>query len=305
MYNDGITTLIMQTPSVFVIILNYDGGDAVIACANSVFHSRGIVPHVVIVDNASTDQSLERLRQRFPRATYIRNDTNIGFAAGNNVGIRFALERGATHVVLVNNDAVLAPDAIAELVAAANTTPSPAALCPIITTPGGRTWYAGARIDWLRMRVRHVRLVPRNCRKQVVPVPVLTGCVLCIHRDVFRLAGLLNESYFLYYEDADFSVCARAAGCTVGVAPRARAVHAEASAAPQRREAKTYWLVLSALLFFRAHAPLPYQALYLLLLPLRRLKATVDRISGIRGATTVTRAFHDAAQARRHYVRHR
>ena len=292
-----------RLPRVSAIVLNHNGGALVADAVASVFASRAVDLHVIVVDNASTDDSLTVLRGRFPRATYIRNPENLGFAAGNNVGIRFALERHADYIVLVNSDALLTPDTLHRLVAAARRQSRPSVLCPVITTPAGHVWYAGARIDWRRMRTVHHHNLPRT-HHSVAATQVATGCVMCIDAAVFARIGLLNDSYFLYYEDADFSVCARAADCIVGVVPRASAIHHEVSGRVALRSIKTYWLVLSALVFFHAHAPWWWRIWYLFYVPLRAARARL-RTPRTDVAQAVVRAFGDAPRARRAYISHR
>ncbi len=288
-------------PKIYVVILNYNSAETIISCLRCVFSSRNVDITVVVVDNGSTDDSFIRAKTLFPRVEYLKNVENIGFSAGNNIGIRFALERGADYVVLINSDAIITPDTLAHLVTTAEKLRTPSILCPKITDTTGAIWYAGAHINWRAMRITHNHKPQRT--NAIVPTDSATGCVMSIHKDVFKKIGLLNESYFLYYEDADFSYCARRAGFTVGVVPRAHAVHHEVSETPARKPLKTYWLVLSALLFFTAHAPLHYRIFYRILIPLRRLKNRIAP-SDKNTAPHVRRAFTDFPAAKKHYVRH-
>ncbi len=292
--------------TVFVIVLNYNGAATLNDCLASIFQSSwapGMLVRlqVVVVDNASTDNSFADARQRFGVVEYIKNSANIGFAAGNNVGIRFALERDADYVILVNHDARLHKETIARLINAGMAQKQPSILCPQILTPSGAVWYAGATIDWRHMRVTHHQSPLHG--DVTIPTQVATGCVMCIHKDIFATAGLLNESYFLYYEDADFSLCARKHGYGVGVVPTATATHDEVSEQRAQKPAKTYWLLLSALLFFSAHAPWYYRLLYAVTRPLRRLKNRIAPRDPLL-APSVANALKDFPQAKKHYVRH-
>ncbi len=292
-------------PKVYAVILNYNSGETLDACLNAVFRTQYNGDfHVVVVDNASTDGSLEEARERFQHAEFIRNSKNIGFAAGNNVGIRFALERGADYVILINSDAIIETTTIARLVRAGEKCAKPSVLCPIITEPSGKIWYAGATVNWHAMRIMHTTTTPHTTHTTtVIPTESATGCVVSIHKDVFKEIGLLNESYFLYYEDADFSYCARKKHFVVGVVPRARALHYEVSEAPHNRPLKVYWLVLSALLFFTAHASWYHKILYKIIIPLRILKGYYAP-SDKKLAPHVRRAFKDFRNARKHYISH-
>ncbi len=292
--------------NVFVIVLNYNGATTLNACLASIFQSVWTPTtllrlHVVVVDNASTDNSFEAARQRFDNVEYIKNSNNVGFAAGNNVGIRFALERDADYVILVNHDARLHSDTIAQLIHADIKHKKPSILCPQIFTPSGKIWYAGAEIDWYRMRIvhRHTQLHGTA----IIPTQSATGCILSIHKDVFASIGLLNESYFLYYEDADFSFCAHKHGYDVGVVPTAMAIHHEVSEQDAHKPKKTYWLVLSALLFFSAHAPWYYQWIYAIAYPIRKIKNAIMPRDPLL-APNVADALKDFPQAKKHYVHH-
>ncbi len=288
--------------TISVVILNYNGAATLRACLHSVFSQQlpdTVRLHVIVVDNASTDDSLVIARQNFPAVECIKNARNVGFAAGNNVGIRFALERGTDYVFLLNNDAVLAPRALAALVRAR--TRRAAIYCPLITTPNGDVWYAGAKMRPLRMRVVHNRTRPRSQQRR--RTAIATGCAMLIHKDVFTAIGLLNESYFLYYEDADFARCAARNNIPTYLVPTAQVVHKEVSNRTDARPTKIYWLTLSAILFFSAHAPLYARALYPIIIPLRRLKALIAPRSRD-DAPHVRRALRDACKARKHYVRH-
>ncbi len=290
---------------IFVIILNYNGRDTLERCLRSVFRSQNVNFTVVVVDNASEDGSFEEVRKNWPRVNLIRNDKNLGFAAGNNVGIRFALERDADYVFLLNNDAEILPDTLERLLEAAERNRRPSVLCPLIETPKGKIWYAGSKINWWRMRTEHVNLVSDKNSDTIVPVEVATGCAVLIAKEVFAKIGLLNESYFLYYEDADFSFCARKSGFTVGLLPSSRAVHAETSELPDKKGVKTYWLVLSGLLFFRTYAPWYWRYLwYPLFVFLRRQRNRRNLRRKLPNANRVAQAYKDYAYAKKHFTPH-
>ena len=106
-------------PKVFIIILNYNGQDVIKKCLASVFKNEYADFEVVVVDNNSTDGSLEAAKNNFSKAHFIKNEANLGFSAGNNVGIRFALERMAKYVLLLNNDTEVEKDFLEKLVAVA------------------------------------------------------------------------------------------------------------------------------------------------------------------------------------------
>ncbi len=103
---------IAAKPKIAVVVLNWNGGDETLACLDSMTRFSTSPCEIVVVDNGSTDHSLEALRSRSSEITLIENGDNLGFAEGNNVGITHALNRGAEWVLLVNNDTIVAPDLI-------------------------------------------------------------------------------------------------------------------------------------------------------------------------------------------------
>lgn len=244
-----------MTKKIFAIILNYNGRDTLVDCLKSVFASDCAELEIVVVDNASKDGSFESAKTLFPRAHFISSPKNIGFSSGNNLGIRFALEKGADAIFLLNNDAFVERETIALLRDEAQRMGKPAILSPLIYagTLGDKKkiWFQSGRIDWNRMRTTHDQNTVKNM-KQPYPTEYITGCSMFIPKEVFKKIGLFDEMFFLYYEDADFSLRARRAGFPVMVYPEARAYHLEKSSSDPL--SKLYWLVVSGILFFQKNA---------------------------------------------------
>ena len=274
---------------VFVLILNYNGKATLKKCLQSVYQLNYPDFEVVVIDNDSKDGSLEEAKKEYSRAHYIKNDRNLGFAAGNNVGIRFALEKGADYVWLVNNDAKVERDTLTKLVEAGEQHPRSGILSPLILHAETKNiWFGKGTIDWVKMRTIHVS--PPTLMRSYSS-DYICGCAMLIKKDVFKSIGLLNEKYFLYYEDADFSVKAARAGFELLVVPMANVLHAEASA---ENPDKTYWLVVSGLQFFQENAPSHYQLWHYAYFQGRRVKNYIDCASGKNPlAQEVARAYRD------------
>lgn len=282
----------METsPKVFVVILNKDGRGCLPDCLRGVFNLTYPNFEVVVVDNASRDGSIEAVKSLFGRVHYILNEKNLGFAAGMNVGIRYALSRGARYVWILNDDAIVSRDALSALVAVATSSAAPVFLSPLIRTPSGKVWFAGGRIDWLRMRAVHTGH-PSGIREKAPYVTgYLSGCALFLSRDGIGRTGLFDEGYFLYYEDADLSVRAKKAGVDLLVVPEAVVAHAERSTGNSE---KPYWLVRSGLRFFRFHLPFMLRPWGAVFLCLRKMKNRIDVRAGLKEAERVARAYADA-----------
>ncbi len=284
----------MESPKVFVVILNKDGKECLPECLRGVFGLAYPNFEVVVVDNASRDGSIEDARRDFGRVHFILNRENLGFAAGMNIGIRFARSKGARFIWLMNNDAVPGRDALSELVRIAMREPK-ALLSPLVLDRSGKTWFSGGRIDWLRMRAVHVDSPTDTKRNDPYGTGFLSGCALFLPVDAIGAVGLFDEGYFLYYEDADYSLRAKKSGFRLLIAPKAVVVHGERSSGNPE---KVYWLVRSGLRFFRLHAPwwhMPYLASCL---AMRKIKNRYDVKRGLEEARLVARAYADEKTGR-------
>ena len=215
----------------WVIVLSWNGKRDTLACLDSLRELEREDVAVVCVDNGSTDGSVEAIRERHPEVTLIENGRNLGYSGGNNAGIRHALERGARWVVLLNNDATIAPDAIDAFERAAAGRPRAGILSGkvLFQQPPDRVWFAGQRFNaTLGYSGR-----PRGYGRQdgpeyseIVPTERAAGALMAVSRPAIDAAGLLDERLFAYIEDVDWSLRVRAAGLEVLFVGDARAWHA-------------------------------------------------------------------------------
>jgi len=235
--------------TVAAVVLSWNGREYTLAALRAL---EGEDVDTIVVDNASEDGSAEAVEREFARADLVRNDRNLGYAGGMNVGIRRALERGADHVLLLNNDATVEPGAVAALVAAAD---GAAAVCPVIVfAEGGNVWYAGARFDPRRgYNGRHVTQVPDD----VAETERACGAAMLIPRAAVEAVGPFDEALFAYWEDADWSLRARDAGLPIRVAPRARVRHeVSATTGGEGSDTALYYSVRNLLEIGERYAPL-------------------------------------------------
>jgi GT2 family glycosyltransferase len=183
----------------------------------------------LVVDNASTDGSPERVREAFPGVELLVLAENRRFAGGNNEGLRRALDGGADAVMLLNNDVVADPKLIEKLLAALDEQPQAGAAAPLIyfAPPTDRIWYGGGRCrPWLaHSSHRGLRDRDHGQYRSIKDTGYLTGCCLLATAEAWRKVGLLDERYFIYAEDADWCLRARAAGFRLLFVPTARLWH--------------------------------------------------------------------------------
>lgn len=280
-----------ENPLVAIIVLNYNGED----CLQGALHSLSALPYepkkIIIVDNDSEDFSFEKAKKGFPACIFIKNKANLGFAAGMNVGIREAFRLGVKYIWLFNNDARADRASLAELVSFCERNGDAGAVSPVITDFQGNQWFSGGKISYSRMRAYH--RVDDARKKSDIPYQseYLSGCALFLPSAVLREGGLLDERYFLYYEDADLSLRIRKSGKKLFVLPTARVAHGEQS--EKKSSEKIYYLVLSGLLFFREHTPPHLRPFVWAFSRLRRFKNFLDVLLGREKAAMVARAYKE------------
>lgn len=200
-----------QMPEVSVIILNYNGGRDVLECLESVLQID--YPHfeVIVVDNGSTDGSLEQILNRFPWLKIVKNERNLGFPAGNNIGIR---ESTAPYVLLLNDDVVVHRGLLKDLISAVKGNPQVGIVGPLVLyyREPGKIWSGGGKVSPFGYTFHLGKGMELDSRREPCRVDYVTGCAMLITREVLNKVGLLDEDYFLYYDDADYCVRAGKAG---------------------------------------------------------------------------------------------
>ncbi len=218
-----------ETPLVAVILVNWNGKDLTAECLSSL---RGVTYanfRILVVDNASSDGSVAALQRLHPEVDVLSLPTNRRFAGGNNAGIARALAGDAELIVLLNNDTIVDPEFLTMLVGAFQSEPRAGMIAPkILYHDHPETlWYAGAEISFWTGAMHHVgiRETDRGQHDVRRETGYATGCCLLTSRTVIRQIGLLDESYFMYGEDADWSMRARKAGYRILYEPRARVWH--------------------------------------------------------------------------------
>jgi len=246
--------------SIAIIVLNWNGRDLTLDCLRSL--AAVTTPHVriILVDNASTDGSSDAVRQHYgSRVTLIENAQNLGFAAGNNVGIRRALDDGADFILLLNNDTVVAPDFVDHLHKPMLSSPDIGITAPKIyyAEPKNQIWFAGGELSMWRGIARHtgIRETDRGQYDQERDIDYATGCAFLVRRAVLEKIGDLDPGYRAYFEDADFCVRARRAGFRIRYIPAAHVWHRiSASTGGQLSRRKAGRKLASARRFFGRYA---------------------------------------------------
>ncbi len=217
---------------------------------------------LLVVDNGSTDGSEGILRRRFPAVEILQTGDNLGFAGGNNAGIRHALAQGADQVLLLNNDTTVDPGFASALSDAATVHPRAGMLCPkiLLQDRPDVIWYAGASFHpWLGWgRHRGYGQTDRGQFDRLEETPRATGCALLVTRALCEAVGLLRDDYFCYAEDLEWSLRAREAGFQLLYVPAARVWHkVSASTGGARSVTAVRYMTRNVLACVDQRLPLP------------------------------------------------
>ena len=246
-----------SSPHVVIIVLSWNNSEDTLECLTSLAGLDYPACKVVVVDNGSTDGSVTVIRDHFPSVTLLENAENLGYAGGNNVGLRCALAQGADYVLLLNNDTEVAPDFLHHLVEATEADPTVGIAGPTIYyhERSDRIWSAGGAIDWQRGKTWMVGLNETEVGQfGVAPheVDFVTGCALLAKQAVVEEVGLLDERFFAYYEETEWCVRAQRAGFKIVHVPRAKVWHKIPLDARDDSPFAHYYMTRNRLLFLKA-----------------------------------------------------
>lgn len=215
-------------PDVHVVVLNRNGRRFLEACFQSLealdYPSQRL--ELVLVDNASEDESVSYIERAFPEVRIVRNPDNYGFARGNNEGIRRALERGADYVVLLNNDTRVDPDWLRALVEVAEAHPD-VAICggKILSWEGTIIEFSGTVWHKVTSAGGYTNEPDRGQYDEMHPAAYACGASMLLRTEALRRIGLFDEDYFIYHEDVDLSLRAWIAGYRVLYVPQSVIYH--------------------------------------------------------------------------------
>jgi GT2 family glycosyltransferase len=221
----------LPKPRVRVVVLNWNGRDMTADCLRSLLAMQGVDFRILVIDNGSSDGSEEFFQESFSEVDVIANEYNVGFAAGCNIGMRWALEENAEYVLLVNNDTLLAPGLLHELLREAEANPQAAILSPKIYyfAPSDAIWWVGGTYTCWTGLAKHTDLRKKDTGQhdRVRNLDWATGCAMLLRCEALRSVGLFDEQIFGNGEDLDLSLRMRHAGYTVRYVPTAQLWHRE------------------------------------------------------------------------------
>jgi hypothetical protein len=242
----------------WLVVVNWNGGEHNLACLHSARAEGLPEERMVFVDNASADGSKERVAREFPRLVLLANASNEGFGHGANRGVRHALDQGAERVLLLNNDATLAPGSLALLERELERASDVGIVAPRIclASDPARLWCAGGRLTFRHNLSTLIGFrEPDGPRyRRTFEVDYVTGCVMLARREVFERAGFFDGAYFAYHEDVELCTTAREHGYRCSVVGEALALHdAHSSTGGGYNPRRKYMMAVNTVWFLRKH----------------------------------------------------
>lgn len=247
-----------------VVLVNYNNWQDTEVCLNSIDNCKD-KPHLIVVDNGSDNNSVEKLRRKFPNLDLITSSTNLGYAGGNNLGIKRAKSLKAKVVYLLNNDTQVDENLFYRafrIVAGKNRLVGGkiyyARGFEFHAAQRGRgdvLWYAGGQIDWSTGLATHtgVDQIDQGQYDRPKDVEFITGCFLAIPRRALTKVGLLDETYFLYLEDAEYCLRALKAGYQLKYSPKLVLYHRNSASTVSGSPLVDYYLTRNRFLLARRY----------------------------------------------------
>lgn len=245
-----------------IILVSWNTAGLLAKCLASIYtHSPGSQVEIIVVDNASTDDSAAMVRTQFPDVRLIANDDNIGFAPANNQAIR---QSSGDYILLLNPDTEIKPGALETLLEFMEDHPHVGAVGPHTFNPDGTLQTSCYPLPTLTRevwRLFHLDTIrPYGSYRmadwsldQAHPVETLLGACLLIRREVLDQVGLLDEQYFIYSEEIDLCYRIQQAGWSLYWVPQAQIIHYGGQSTQQVAAEMFIHLYQSKLRYFRKH----------------------------------------------------
>lgn len=246
---------------VAIVVLNWNGWQDTVACVASLQALTYGNFEILVVDNASTDDSVAEIRSAFPDVTLLQSGANLGFGGGCNVGIRHALALGADYVWLINSDATVDPAALTALVHVADTDPALGSVGSVLyeaDKPDQVQLWGGGRVNLWLGRSNHCVVAG--------PISFISGASLLLRRAALEQVGLFDEAlFFMYWEDTDLGFRLARAGWQLAVAEDSKVWHKQSASLGLGNPLLDEYATRSCVRFLRRHAPVPSLSIALVL----------------------------------------
>jgi len=251
-------------PKVAIILINYNGEEDTIACIESFKKITYKNYKIFLVDNASEERSRNVLKvycEKNAEIDLIQSEENGGFAAGNNIALKKSYKEGYDYFLLLNNDTEVKEDFLDELVSTAEKNKKAGLFAPKIYfyDEPKMIWHAVCKFSWVGggKPLQYEEIDKDPSEKDVKKTQYVSGCAMLIKREVMEKIGYLSESFFMYYEDTDYSLRAKKAGFELLYVPSSHIWHKVSRSTNKAMTKPTvhYYHVRNALLLSKRQAP--------------------------------------------------
>lgn len=239
----------IQQPPVSIVILNWNGWADTIECIRSVQSITYKNYKIVVVDNSSTDSSIEKIKSEYPSLEILLSPSNLGFGGGNNIGISHSIDKGAKYIWLLNNDTIVHENSLGRLVEVAEADDMIGAVGSSISDfkfPYNTQSWGGGRISFLFGRTWHL--------KRPGKIDYLTAASMLIRSSIIQSVGIFDSKYFMYWEDVDLSIRIKKFGYKLAVADLSRVYHKESVSLGKENPLMDAYYNYSATRFFTKHS---------------------------------------------------
>ena len=245
---------------VAIVIVNWNGKENTFECLESVRSIDYPCVEVIVVDNGSTDNSADAIRERFPEVVLLRAEKNLGTAGGRNIGARYALKSGADFVFFLDNDAIVDSQVIVNFLKAGDVIKRNGIFGPKIYyfSEPRKIWYAGTQ--WKNPGFIHLGMGDTEDGQRfnsIEETAYVCGCAMFVDRAVLEKIGIFDERFFAYFEETDFCYRAKASGFPSFFVPSAKVWHkVSASSGGEGSPFFYYFMNRNILLWAERHLPL-------------------------------------------------
>ena len=245
----------MNHPKVFIIILNWNGKEVLRECLESIEKIDYPNYEVIVVDNGSTDGSQKMIKEKFPYVHLIENDKNEGVAEGQNIGIRYALEKKTDYVFITNNDTTLDKNILKELLKVIEGDDKIGIAGPIVywANDPERIQFSGGMINWKKGQGHLLEAGKIDKGQHSVKNVDYVGLVF-ISSDMLKEVGFYNSNYFAYWEDAELCTRVKKAGYKVVCVSNAKVWHKGSYTTKKISGFFEYYNTRNSFLFMKKHA---------------------------------------------------
>lgn len=240
----------MQNNIIYIIILNWNGWEDTVECVKSLRTTACTEPYkILIIDNCSSNDSVERIKDACPEIELIQNESNLGFGGGCNIGLQHSMQNNAEFVWLLNNDTTVYADTLQELINIANTDASIGIVGSVLYYMNApetvQTWGGGYVNFW----AGHTENI--YYKNDIPKLQYITGASMLVRVKSLQEAGLFDDSsYFMYWEDADLCFRFSRIGWSFAVAEKSKVLHKEGASLEGNSQLLIRYFNQSAVIFF-------------------------------------------------------